>query len=127
MARLDARYPCRKSQFQMLYSLLGDPKLPSPPVICLTGFPKSGKRTCAGAFLDETATTHIWIDCLETFSPALFITRVVNELRRLKDPELPRTRLNADTTSFLGAVHEALQGLDGKVVAVLLFQNTTHD
>ena len=120
IARLDATYPCRRDQFRMLYLLLGDPNFPSPPVVCLTGFPKGGKRSCARAFLKETSTTHIWIDCLETLSPALFFTKLVNELRRLEDPKSPRIRLNADTTSSVGAVREALQSLNGKIVLVRL-------
>ena len=120
IARLEATYPCRKDQFRMLYLLLGDPNFPSPPVVCLTGFPKSGKRACARAFLQETSTTHIWIDCLETLSPALFFSKLVNELRKLEDLESPRIRLNADTTSFVGAVRSALQSLNGKIVLVWL-------
>jgi putative protein kinase ArgK-like GTPase of G3E family len=115
---LNTAYPCREVQFSALSAVIGHSSLPSPPAICLTGFPASGKSTITRAFLEAMETEFAWVDCSETFSSALLFDRIVNKLRELGGRDLPRIKLLADINTFAVEVHKALEGLKGKIILV---------
>lgn len=115
---LTTTYPCREAQFSALSSVLGHSSFPSPPAICLTGFPASGKRTITRAFLDSMSIQFVWIDCSETFTSALLFDRIVNKLRELGGGDGPRLKGSGDVNHFVVETHRALEGLTGKVVLV---------
>jgi Cdc6-like AAA superfamily ATPase len=115
---LNDTYPCREAQFSSLASVLGHPSLPSPPALYLTGFPGTGKRTVTRAFLEALNLEYVWVDCAETISSALLFDRVVNGLRGIGGREIPRLRMGTGINNFVVEVHDALRGLDGKIVLV---------
>jgi origin recognition complex subunit 5 len=112
--------PCRDTQFGTLYSLLGHPNLPSPPSICLTGFPATGKRTVTRAFLDAVRVQYAWIDCAETVSSALLFYRVLHCLRKMVvETETEAGRVGGDINAFVVQVQKLMHQLQGKIVLVL--------
>ena len=118
LEQLNTTYPCREVQFSALLSVIGHSSFPSPPAVCLTGFPATGKSTITRAFLQAMNTEYVWVDCSETISSALLFDRIVNRLRGLRD--LPRLKVAADINNFVVEVHRALDELDGKVILVFL-------
>jgi hypothetical protein len=115
---LTSTYPCREAQFSALSALLGHASFPSPPAICLTGFPASGKRTVTRAFLEVMSLQFAWVDCSETFTSALLFDRIVNKLRDLGQGDGSRVRGSGDINNFVVEVHRALEGLKRKVILV---------
>jgi hypothetical protein len=119
---LKTRHPCRDSQFDALTSFLD--YRPSPPAICLTGLPNSGKRTILRAALDSLATTpHVvqstWVDCGEAFSSHLLFDRIVNRINDMKQPPpTERIKVLNDINSFVVEVTRALTAIEGKFVLV---------
>jgi len=114
---LNKLYPCREDQFAALSSILGDPSLPSPPVVLLTGPPSQGKSTITDAFLDDIKAQSVWVDCSETLTSALLFNRIVNSLRALAEKE-SRVKMQGDLNKFTVEVHKALEALQGKVILV---------
>ena len=117
LEQLNTTYPCREAQFSALFSAIGHSSFPSPPAVCLTGFPATGKSSITRAFLEAMNIEYVWVDCSETISCALLFDRIVNKLRGLKT--LPRLKMAADINNFIVEVHRALDELDGKVILVL--------
>ena len=115
---LAAIYPCREAQFSALSSVLGHPSFPSPPAICLTGFPASGKSTITRAFLQSMGAPFVWVDCSETFTSALLFDRIVNKLKELAGGDGWRMKGSGDMNQFVVEVHRALERLTGKVILV---------
>ena len=111
-------YPCRQTQFTSLFSLLGHDHLPSPPSICLAGFPCTGKRTVTRAFLEATGIKHAWIDCAETISSALLFYRIISALTRMTGQTGETARIGGDVNSFVVEVQKAMGKLQGKIVLV---------
>ena len=120
---LSITYPCREPQFSALSSVLGHSSLPSPPAICLTGFPASGKRTITRAFLESMTAQFVWVDCSETFTSALLFDRIMNKLKELGGGDGARVKGSGDVNNFVVGVHRALEGLTGKVILVTPFQS----
>lgn len=115
---LNARYPCREPQFSALASVIGHSSLPSPPALCLTGFPATGKSTITRAFLDATNTTNAWVDCSETISSALLFDRIVDSLKVLSGQEVSRMKMSGGINNFVVEVHLAMDALKDKVILV---------
>ena len=118
LEQLNTTYPCREVQFSALLSVIGHSSFPSPPAVCLTGIPATGKSTIARAFLEAMTTRFAWVDCKETISSSLLFDRIVNQLRGLRD--LPRLKMAGDMNNFVIEVHRALDGLNGKVILVYI-------
>src|SRR5947207_12411448 len=115
---LTSKYPCRETQISSLCSILGHPSFPSPPAICITGFPASGKSSVTRAFLDGMKIQYAWIDCGETFTSPLFFDRVVNSLRRIASDDHSRVKMTGDINNFVVETQKALENIQGKVVVV---------
>ena len=124
LENLTNTYPCRLPQFTSLSSLLGPPSFPSPPSICLTGFPATGKSTITRAFLEAVKMNYVWIDCGEIITSALLFDRIVNRLKALGegDGRLDRGKMmGGDVNSFVVEVQRVMEGLKGKVILVCAF------
>ena len=119
---LNTAYPCREAQFSALSAVIGHSSFPSPPAICLTGFPACGKSSITRAFLEAMESEFAWVDCSETFSSALLFDRIVNKLRALGGRDLPRIKLLADINNFVVEAHRALEGLKGNIFLVCSYR-----
>jgi len=122
--QLKTKYPCREAQFDSLISFLGHDSFPSPPALCLTGLPSSGKRTILRSTLDTLGSPrHVvqsaWIDCREMFSSHLLFDRIVNRITDMKRPQqMERIKVLNDINNFVVQVTQALYGMTGKCILV---------
>jgi origin recognition complex subunit 5 len=121
LEELNSVYPCREAQLFALSSVIGHASFPSPPAVCLTGFPTSGKSIITRAFLNAIGTKYVWVDCSETISSALLFDRIVNKLRGLGGRDLSRVKMLADINNFVVQVQRVLESFNGKVILVTLF------
>jgi len=122
--QLKRKYPCREAQFDSLISFLGHDSFPSPPALCLTGLPSSGKRTILRSTLETLGSSrdvvqNAWIDCRETFSSHLLFDRIVSRITDMKWPQqTERIKVLNDVNNFVVQVTRALDGLTGKCILV---------
>jgi Cdc6-like AAA superfamily ATPase len=120
---LNEAYPCRETQLSALYSTLGNKEYPSPTAVCLTGVSGTGKSAITRAFLEAFEISFVWVDCLESFTPALLFDRILEGMRTLTDFPEPSLRRSEDTNQFIVELRTILAQVTSKVCLVCLPQH----
>ncbi|CAG9571148.1 unnamed protein product [Danaus chrysippus] len=85
MEELISTIPCREHQLQDLMDLLGEGDEPLPYSLFVSGSMATGKSLCVSKLLQYLNYKHVFIDCIECYSPKILYEAVVTGLTDQED------------------------------------------
>lgn len=109
IVEISKQYPCREKLIKELYHLFGYKNHGLPSCVYLHGATGVGKTTIFTKFLNYLAIQHVFIDCVEFYTPKMFFEHIINKLR---DHQLEQSK-NYNSFAMCDSTEDFINELSG--------------